>query len=95
MRAFTLDAIGLKLLGKEWKKIFVLNISQSIFTRIYNKLLMAIYKIKEQVWGSATVQSSFMKSAIRQDLGNLMKTVEDLANQIKGFQDLTTQMKEN
>ena len=23
MRAFTLDAIGLKLLGKEWKKIFV------------------------------------------------------------------------
>ena len=36
-----------------------------------------------------------MKSAIRQDLGNLMKTVEDLANQMKVVQDLTTQMKEN
>nr|POF23260.1 hypothetical protein CFP56_27931 [Quercus suber] len=34
-------------------------------------------------------------SAIHQDLGNLMKTVEDLANQMKVFQDLTTQMKEN
>ena len=34
-------------------------------------------------------------SAICQDLGNLMKTVEDLANQMKVVQDLTTQMKEN
>ena len=36
----------LKLLGK---KVFELNISHNIFTRIYSNLLMAIYKIKEQV----------------------------------------------
>ena len=34
-------------------------------------------------------------SAIRQDLGNLMRTVEHLATEMKVVQDLTTQMKEN
>ena len=34
-------------------------------------------------------------SAICQDLGNLMKTVEHLATQMKVVQDLTAQMKEN
>ena len=58
MRAFTLDTNGLKLLGK---KVFELNISHNIFSRIYNNLLMAIYKIKEQVWGSATMLTSLMK----------------------------------
>ena len=95
MRAFTLDAIASNYLGKNERRSLY-----SIFPQYFHKDLQQPSHGKLQDQRTSMRQCNNAKlthevSAICQDLGNLMKTVEDLANQMKVVQDLTTQMKEN